>query len=67
MIPSGLQQPAPGLFVTLTEFNTVISTKKYKGLSYAYSVGCTGGKYSFAGDFNFTDGSSASAKSTSKC
>lgn len=54
-IPPKLQNQL-GLYVTLTSFNTKISSKKYKGVSYATSSGCTGGKYKFGGDFSFIDG-----------
>ena len=54
-IPAKLQNNL-GLYITLTRFNTKISNKKYKGFNYATSVGCTGGKYKFGGDFTFIDG-----------
>lgn len=65
-IPAKLQNNL-GLFITLTRFNTVISSKKYKGLSYATSVGCTGSSYKFSGDFVFSDNTKAKADATSKC
>ncbi len=72
VIPAPIQMPADGLFVTLTKFNTTISSKKFtkggKKYGYATSVGCpANGKYNFGGDFAFTDGSSAKVKSTTKC
>lgn len=54
-IPPKLQNNL-GLYITLTSFNTVISEKRYKGVNYVTSVGCTGGKYAFSGDFRFIDG-----------
>ncbi len=65
-IPAKLQNNL-GLFITLTRFNTVISNKKFKGVNYAESVGCTGGKYSFSGDFVFSDNTKATAPASSKC
>lgn len=59
-----------GLKITLQRFATIVSaTTKVSGKSVPYvaSVGCTGGKYNFAGDFTFTDGSTLKAKATSKC
>jgi hypothetical protein len=64
-IPPKLQNQL-GLSITLTEFNTVISTKKYKGLGYVTSVGCKT-SYKFGGDFTFSDNTSAKVTSTSKC
>lgn len=65
-IPSKLQVNS-GLTITLTRFNTVISSKKYRGVNYATSTGCTGGTYQFSGDFVFNDNSKAKAPATSKC
>lgn len=65
-IPAKLQKNL-GLFVTLTRFNTVISNKKYKGVNYVTSVGCSGSSYKFKGDFVFTDNTKASDTATSKC
>jgi hypothetical protein len=55
-----------GIKITLQRFATIVNGT-YKGKGYVVSRGCTGGKYSFAGDFTYTDGTAASAKSTSKC
>ncbi len=55
-----------GIKITLQKFATVVSAT-YKKTPYVVSTGCTRGKYQFAGDFTFTDGTKASAKSTSKC
>lgn len=65
-IPAKLQNNL-GLFITLTRFNTVISSKQYKGVSYATSVGCTGSSYKFSGDFVFSDNTKATAPATAKC
>lgn len=66
-IPAKYQEQL-GLKVTLTRFVTNISAAKFKGVSYVQSIGCPkGGKYNFAGDFTFTDGTSANAVSTPKC
>lgn len=65
-IPAKLQKNS-GLFVTINRFNTTISNKPYKGNFFVSSIGCTGGKYVFAGDFVLTDGTKDSVKTTSKC
>lgn len=58
------------LRITLTKFFTKVKAT-YKKTPYIVSVGCTGGKYNFAGDFTFIDGAGATnkvtAKATSKC
>lgn len=41
-----------GLPITLTRFLTNVKAT-FKGTSYVTSVGCTGGKYNFGGDFTF--------------
>jgi hypothetical protein len=59
-----------GIKITLQRFATIVSaTTKVAGKSVPYvaSIGCTGGKYQFAGDFTFTDGAKLKAKTTSKC
>lgn len=59
-----------GIKITLQSFATVVSaTTKVNGKSVPYvaSIGCTGTKYNFAGDFTYTDGTSLKAKATSKC
>lgn len=69
-IPKKLQNQF-GLPITLTKFNTTINrnTVTVKGKKYAYvnSVGCSGGKYKFGGDFRYSDASKASVKTTLKC
>ena len=65
-IPAKLQNQL-GLFITLTKFATVISKQKAKGHYYVESSGCTGGKYSFGGDFVFSDNTTAKVVTTAKC
>jgi len=66
-IPKSLQSPVPGLYTTLKRFETNVS-KTYKGNNYIESIGCTGGKYNFSGDFSFNDGTSVkNVATTSKC
>jgi hypothetical protein len=55
-----------GIKITLQRFATVVAGS-YKTKSYVQSIGCTGGKYNFGGDFTFTDGTKASVKTTAKC
>ncbi len=55
-----------GIKISLLRFSTVVSAT-YKKIPYVASVGCTSKKYQFAGDFTFTDGTKATAKSTSAC
>lgn len=65
-IPAKLQEQL-GLKITLTRFNTVISTKTFKGKAYVTSTGCTGGNYKFGGDFTFSDGTKQKVVTTAKC
>ncbi len=69
-IPAKLQEQL-GLKITLTKFNTTINrnTVTVKGKKYAYvnSIGCTGGKYKFGGDFKYDDGTGAKVTTTTKC
>jgi hypothetical protein len=65
-IPPVLQQVG-GLFITLNKFTVVIKSQKAKGKYYVSSVGCTGGKYSFGGDFVFSDGTVKKVTTTAKC
>jgi hypothetical protein len=69
-IPAGLQQPAPSVFATLTDFNTHTSGKA-KGTDkkpYIGLVGCPASKkLNFKGDFTYTDGTSKSATATVPC
>jgi hypothetical protein len=55
-----------GIKITLLKFATVVSAT-YKNTPYVVSTGCTNRKYQFSGDFTFTDGTKATAKSTSAC
>lgn len=68
-ITAALQQPAPGLYATLTEFLTSVSgkaTDKAK-TPYVGLTGCSGGKLNFKGVFTYTDGTSKEATATAPC
>lgn len=68
-IPQGLQQPAPNVYATLTQFITSVgsTTVKAKGKPYVGLIGCTKGKLQFRGDFTYTDGTSKSATAIAPC
>ena len=66
-IPANPQEQAK-LKITLNTFTVTIKNQKAKGKYYVSSTGCgTSGKYSFGGDFVFSDGTSKSVTTTSKC
>ena len=68
-INAHLQQPATGLFATLTEFITSVSgkaTDKAK-TPYVGLTGCSGGALKFKGVFTYTDSTSKTATATAKC
>jgi hypothetical protein len=66
-IPDTLQQPAPGAFATLTDFKTSVKGTGSKKRPYIGLAGCTKKKLHFQSDFVFTDGSTSTATTTSKC
>jgi hypothetical protein len=66
-IPSNLQQPAPGTFATLTSFITNVGGVGKGKVPYVGLKGCTGGKVKIKGVFNFTDGTSKTATSSTPC
>jgi hypothetical protein len=68
-IPQSLQQPAPNVFATLTQFITSVgsTTLKSKGKPYVGLIGCTKSKLQFRGDFTYTDGTSKSATAVAAC
>jgi hypothetical protein len=69
-IPAGLQQPAPSVYATLTDFKTkTIGTTKGKNKKpYIGLVGCPASKkLNFAGDFTYTDGTSKTATAQVPC
>jgi hypothetical protein len=69
-IPAGLQQPAPSVFATLTDFKTKTlgATKAKNKKPYIGLIGCPAGKkLNFAGDFTYTDGTSKSATMQVPC
>jgi hypothetical protein len=66
-IPDSLQQPAPGAFATLTDFKTSVKGTGSKKRPYIGLAGCTKKKLNFKSDFVFTDNTTATATTTSKC
>ncbi len=68
-VPPNLQQPAPGVYATLTSFITKVNgSKKGKGgVPYIALKACKGGKLNFGGDFGFTDNTKQSPTTTAKC
>jgi hypothetical protein len=65
VIPQGLQQVA-GFRPTLTKFQVRIGAT-YKNRPYITTTGCTRGKWSFAADLSFSDGSKIADTATSNC
>lgn len=65
-IPAGLQQPAPGAFATLTDFNLTLKagtkTKPFVAMS-----GCPTGGLNVGGVFSFTDGTSQTVSAKAAC
>jgi hypothetical protein len=66
-IPPALQQPAPGAFATLTDFKTAVKGTGSKKRPFVGLTGCTKKKLNYQADFVFTDGSTSTATTTSKC
>ncbi len=66
-IPENLQQPAPGAYATLTDFKTVVKGTGSKKRPFIGLSGCTKKALNYKTDFVFTDGSTSTATSTSKC
>jgi hypothetical protein len=66
-IPANLQQPAPGAYATLTDFKTSVKATGSKKRPYIGLKGCTKKTLSFKSDFVFTDGTTSTASTTSKC
>jgi hypothetical protein len=66
-IPENLQQPAPGAFATLTDFKTAVKGTGTKKRPYVGLKGCTKKKLNFKADFVFTDNTTSTASTTSKC
>lgn len=65
-IPKGLQQPAPGAFATLLDFN--IKVKGGSAKSPLLSVNsCPKGGLKFGGTFYFTDDTTQKASTTAAC
>jgi hypothetical protein len=66
-IPDNLQQPAPGAYATLTDFKTAVKGTGTKKRPYIGLAGCTKKKLNYKTDFVFTDGTTSTATTTSKC
>ena len=65
--PGDLQQPAPGAYATLTDFKTSVKGTGSKKRPYIGLAGCTKKTLNYKTDFVFTDGTTSTATSTSKC
>ncbi len=72
-IPESLQQPLQGVYATLTRFQTTVYAYtrakihgKRRKVGYVETVGCRK-KWSFKGDFTFTDSTVKNASNTVKC
>jgi len=66
-IPETLQQPAPGAFATLTDFKTSVKGTGSKKRPYVGLAGCAKKTLNYKSDFVFTDGTTSTATTTSKC
>ena len=66
-IPDNLQQPAPGAYATLTDFKTVVKGTGTKKRPFIGLAGCTKKALNYKTDFVFTDGTTSTATTTSKC
>jgi hypothetical protein len=66
-IPDNLQQPAPGAYATLTDFKTSVKGTGSKKRPFVGLAGCTKKALNFKSDFVFTDGTTSTATTTSKC
>jgi hypothetical protein len=67
-VPDGLQQPAPGAYATLVQFDTTIN--KVLGSKKRPYVGinsCKTKKMAFAVDYKYTDGTTSNTKTTATC
>lgn len=65
-IPLDVQSPVPGLKATLTNFETKVQ-KRFKGVNYVESIGCTSKKYQFRGDYKYDDGTKKTLTTTAAC
>jgi hypothetical protein len=67
-VPDNLQQPAPGAYATLVQFDTTINRvlgKKKK--PYVGIASCKTKKVAFGVDYKYTDGTTKSTTTTAKC
>jgi len=70
-IPSDLQQPAPQVFATLTDFNTTLPVKFVKKgkkkIPYLAAAGCATGSWAFAYTGQYTDNTSQTVNVSEPC
>jgi hypothetical protein len=67
-VPDNLQQPAPGAYATLVQFDTTINAiLGKKKMPYVGIQSCSDKSVSFGVDYKYTDGTSKSAATTAKC
>jgi hypothetical protein len=67
-IPSQLQQPVPGVYATLTDFQTTVKGTGSKRRPFVGLKGCPSDKaLKFGADFTYTDGTSATPTTTAPC
>jgi hypothetical protein len=67
-IPENLQQPAPGAYATLEQFDTTINAVSGKKKApYVGLASCKTGKMAFGADYTYTDGTAKSTTTTATC
>jgi len=67
-VPDNLQQPAPGAYATLVQFDTTINKiLGRKKVPYVGIASCKTKKVAFGVDYKYTDGTSKSMTTTAAC
>ncbi|MBJ7521971.1 MAG: hypothetical protein JHC84_19885 [Solirubrobacteraceae bacterium] len=69
-VPDNLQQPVPGVFTTVTEFQLKVDAKrkiKGKTVSYIATAGCSGGKWPFEATVTYRGGKTESGRASARC
>lgn len=69
-VPDNLQQPVPGVFTTVTEFQLKVDAKRRIGgqtVSYISTAGCSGGRWPFQATVTYRGGRTESASTSSRC
>jgi hypothetical protein len=67
-VPDNLQQPAPGAYATLVQFDTTINRiLGKKKVPYVGIASCKTKKVAFAVDYKYTDGTTKSTTTTGSC